>query len=167
MLTSTNQVTSLLRWICAGPGLHVPAITCANGFGNLCAFVVLALSAVRLGKAMFKDQSRLLVLVACLIVGCAAAEPVTIRGVDPKLAARYSFAHGTFACLSGAKTSRVTSSPRPFASSTTHPCPATKSTAVACDQEHSHRLLRLHLQAQRRARMAISTAAIGGMCRLC
>ena len=53
---------------------------------------------------MSEDWSRLLVFVSCLIVGCAAAEPVTIRGVDPKLAVRYSFADGTFACFSGGKT---------------------------------------------------------------
>ena len=131
--------------------MRVPAIICtsADGFSNLCASVVLALSVLRLGKAMFKDQSRLLVLAACLIAGCAAAEPVTIRGVDPKLASRYSFVHGAFACLSGGKelsADRVNDNycdcpdgsdepgdhrPRPFASSSTHLRPATESTAAA------------------------------------
>lgn len=53
---------------------------------------------------MFKDRSRLLALVACAIVCRAAATPASVRGVDPKIASRYSFQHGAFACLAGGKT---------------------------------------------------------------
>ena len=53
---------------------------------------------------MFKARSRLLALVTCVIVGRAAATSASIRGIDPKIASRYSFESGAFACLSGGKT---------------------------------------------------------------
>ena len=53
---------------------------------------------------MSQDRSRLLTLVACAIVCRAAATPASIRGVDPKIASRYSVQHGAFACLGGGKT---------------------------------------------------------------
>ena len=53
---------------------------------------------------MSKDRSRLLALVVCVIVSRAAGAPATIRGVDPKVASRYSNQHGAFACFSGHKT---------------------------------------------------------------
>ena len=53
---------------------------------------------------MSKDRSRLLALIACVIIGRAAAASPSIRGVDPEIASRYSFQLGAFACLSGDKT---------------------------------------------------------------
>ena len=53
---------------------------------------------------MCDSRARLLALIACVIVGRAAATSSTVRGVDPQIASRYSSQLGAFACLSGDKT---------------------------------------------------------------
>ncbi len=72
------------------------AVACIRG--------ALGKSPLRCEPAMSKDRSRLLALIACVIVARVAAASASIRGVDPEIASRYSSQLGAFACLSGGKT---------------------------------------------------------------